>query len=281
MKFNIVGIQRSGTFYTSSLIEKNFGLTQNNPDSPKDGQATYKHSIKPFEMTCSTFVIYKPIYHWLESIIFRQAQFARIIENTLKHDESRYVHATQEIRIGKDTSLNKLVNLYRQFYENWVLDASANNRQYLFAIRYSDLLTETSRVETLKKIKRRFGFLKTDAYVNSDWGDVSFSREPFRKKEGYQTKMEHYYLNQPKGNQLDDEQIRVVDEIIDPAFRSLLAARTDSCSPGESGREHRCRGVNHPPETPKRDKICHPVPKVDDALTIRPIIDRIDRISQD
>ena len=138
----VFGLHRSGTNYLTSLLNVNFKkIIQVN----SDGNYTplWKHSVV-VDSTIGdypTFVIYKNPYTWVESIIKRKQDDGHNIMLASKYlphyvDEHRYIKTDSDLSYydGK-ISFERLLNIYRQFHENWVLNfcAIAVVRKYFHA----------------------------------------------------------------------------------------------------------------------------------------------------
>lgn len=218
MEFNLFGIHRSGTYYLTSLIGKNFNGIKTNI-----GRDDHKHILNKIETSLPTFIIYKPVYQWVESIVIRKPIFCSYV-NSLEIDKSRMIYPDNSIKINDSLcDIVRLVNTYRQFYENWVIN---NKNENLFVIRYIDLLQEDKRNKILNDINDRFNFQHDGEFINVDWGFVKLSNENYRKENDYHEQMLSYYLNDV-GLQLDEYTKNSIDQIITNDFKQQLLLKTN------------------------------------------------------
>lgn len=98
-KFELYGLQRTGTTWVKNFLELNFECEEAN--------TSWKHSIQPPTLQHPTCVMFKSPYTWVESILFREPA-----DLPAKYPEV----------LGKgegDINIKKLVELYSLFYNNW------------------------------------------------------------------------------------------------------------------------------------------------------------------
>ena len=215
----VFGLHRSGTNYLTSLLNVNFKkIIQVN----SDGNYTplWKHSVV-VDSTIGdypTFVIYKNPYTWVESIIKRKQDDGYNIMLASKYlphyvDENRYIKTDSDLSYydGK-ISFERLLNIYRQFHENWVLNFPKQNN--LFVISYEDLLIEEKRNKILDIIGKKFNWDSPNNWLNSEPGTIPLSKD-------YSHERGEYYLNE-KPRDLTIEEIEMIDKIIDEEFKLKL-----------------------------------------------------------
>lgn len=215
----VFGLHRSGTNYLTSLLNVNFKkIIQVN----SDGNYTplWKHSVV-VDSTIGdypTFVIYKNPYTWVESIIKRKQDDGHNIMLASKYlphyvDENRYIKTDSDLSYydGK-ISFERLLNIYRQFHENWILNFPKQNN--LFVISYEDLLIKEKRDKILDIIGKKFNWVSPDIWLNSEPGAVPLSKD-------YSHERGEYYLN-GKPKELSIEEIEMIDTIIDESFKIKL-----------------------------------------------------------
>lgn len=215
----VFGLHRSGTNYLTSLLNVNFKkIIQVN----SDGNYTplWKHSVV-VDSTIGdypTFVVYKNPYTWVESIIKRRQDDGHNIMLASKYlphyvDENRYIKTDSDLSYydGK-ISFERLLNIYRQFHENWILNFPKQNN--LFVISYEDLLIKEKRDKILDIIGKKFNWVSPDIWLNSEPGAVPLSKD-------YSHERGEYYLN-GKPKELSIEEIEMIDTIIDESFKIKL-----------------------------------------------------------
>lgn len=231
--FYIVGLHRSGTNYLKHLLYGNFECIEKN--TQLNYSEFWKHSVNTFKSTNKDFpyiIIYKPIYQWVESIIYRKPDYGiNVLRQTL--DEDRYIKVEQDIEVTEfKYSLSDLVNLYRQTYENWIINSPEEIRNNSYVINYKDLIDDDKRLMILNQIKNKFNFNSRGPYVNISWGNVSQSTELWRRDKDYDKKMKDYYLNN-NGLELDESHIKLIDKIIDKDFKESLDNHTNILNDGK------------------------------------------------
>ncbi len=215
----VFGLHRSGTNYLTSLLNVNFKkIIQVN----SDGNYTplWKHSVV-VDSTIGdypTFVVYKNPYTWVESIIKRRQDDGHNIMLASKYlphyvDENRYIKTDSDLSYydGK-ISFERLLNIYRQFYENWILNFPKQNN--LFVISYEDLLIKEKRDKILDIIGKKFNWDSPNNWLNSEPGTIPLSKD-------YTHERGEYYLN-GKPKELSIEEIEMIDTIIDESFKIKL-----------------------------------------------------------
>lgn len=215
----VFGLHRSGTNYLTSLLNVNFKkIIQVN----SDGNYTplWKHSVV-VDSTIGdypTFVIYKNPYTWVESIIKRRQDDGHNIMLASKYlphyvDENRYIKTDSDLSYydGK-ISFERLLNIYRQFHENWILNFPKQNN--LFVISYEDLLIKEKRDKILDIIGKKFNWDSPNNWLNSEPGTIPLSKD-------YSHERGEYYLN-GKPKELSIEEIEMIDTIIDESFKIKL-----------------------------------------------------------
>lgn len=217
----VFGIHRSGTNYLLSLLNKNFKKIIH---ANSDGNYTplWKHSVVVDSQIGNypTFVIFKDPYTWVESIIKRRVDDGHNIMLAsvyLPHyvDTNRYIKSDYDYKYyNNKISLERLLNIYRQFYENWMLNFPQEKQENLFIISYEDLLIEEKRINILEKIAKKYGWVLPDKWVNADAGTIPLSKE-------YTDDMAKYYLER-KPTELTKEEVLMIDNIIDIDFRTKL-----------------------------------------------------------
>jgi hypothetical protein len=111
-------------------------------------------------------------------------------------------------------SFEKLINVYKQFHENWMINFPNKFKKNLFLISYEDLLNEEKRNKILSIIGERFNWKSPDNWENMNPGSIPLSRE-------YTQEMGEYYLNE-KPRDLTIEEIEIIDKIIDEEFKLKL-----------------------------------------------------------
>jgi hypothetical protein len=218
----LFGLHRSGTNYFSSILDlnfRNFKLLNEN----KNFAETWKHSIKvPEKMeNVPVFIIYKSIYTWLESVIFRRpSDGEHLINSTKEHenilDRNRIVETKNDFLFyNEKISLNLLTNCYKQFIENWVFNFNNKN---VFIVKYEDLLIKEKRENILEKIKKKYNWGEYKKYKN-EWRNPEKGTVPLSKE--YNDDFEKYYL---KGDakQLKEEHFLLINEIIGKQFKERL-----------------------------------------------------------
>lgn len=183
------GLQRSGTNYLEQLLKLNFGIQKANRN---------KHSvIVPNNYTDSnlpTFVIYKNIYTWLESICMRNRVDWLKIQLMYPADEP----ISSDLKLGGLNIIN-IAKTYYTFLKNW-------EKEPVYFIKYEDLLFKDSREKILNDIEKKFNLRrKNNKWLNVDYGKVSQSPN-------YNSQIENYYKNmQPK--YLNEFQINKIKQI--------------------------------------------------------------------
>jgi len=215
----VFGLHRSGTNYLTSLLNVNFKkIIQVN----SDGNYTplWKHSVV-VDSTIGdypTFVVYKNPYTWVESIIKRRQDDGHNIMLASKYlphyvDENRYIKTDSDLSYydGK-ISFERLLNIYRQFHENWILNFPKQNN--LFVISYEDLLIKEKRDKILDIIGKKFNWDSPNNWLNSEPGTIPLSKD-------YSHERGEYYLN-GKPKELSIEEIEMIDTIIDESFKIKL-----------------------------------------------------------
>ena len=215
----VFGLHRSGTNYLTSLLNVNFKkIIQVN----SDGNYTplWKHSVV-VDSTIGdypTFVVYKNPYTWVESIIKRRQNDGHNIMLASKYlphyvDENRYIKTDSDLSYydGK-ISFERLLNIYRQFHENWILNFPKQNN--LFVISYEDLLIKEKRDKILDIIGKKFNWDSPNNWLNSEPGTIPLSKD-------YTHERGEYYLN-GKPKELSIEEIEMIDTIIDESFKIKL-----------------------------------------------------------
>jgi hypothetical protein len=235
MKYTIFGLPRSGTFYLQSLFEKNFESITTYVKNKHSDKTWVKHSGNPIYMTPITFFIYKPIYQWVESVSFRNTQFAKFINYRYEYfDKTQFIKTDNDFMMGGYElfycSLNKMTNVYREFNNRWILNTPSEIKDGFFVINYRDLIDETSRNQTLELINQRFNLGHSGPYLNSDWGTVPFSKEPLRINPDYVLDTTDYYLNN-KIKYLNDDHINIIDTVVTSDFIQSIQNKTNSVSP--------------------------------------------------
>jgi len=216
----VFGIHRSGTNYLMNLLNRNFGKIHEK-NTNNNYQPRWKHSVVVDELEdYPVFVIYKNVYTWVESILKRKCDDGHNIMLSVKYlphyiDESRYIKLDDDVLYCDDrVSFEKLINVYRQFYENWMVNFPDEYKKNLFLISYEDLLVEEKRNQILSIIGERFNWKSPENWINMNPGSVPLSRE-------YTQEMGEYYLNE-KPRDLTIEEIEMIDKIIDEDFKLKL-----------------------------------------------------------
>lgn len=226
-KFYTVGLHRSGTNYIKELLFRNFHCSQINTEA--NYSQYWKHSINVFEnydKTLPFIIIYKPVYQWVESIIYRKPEYG---VNMLRQelDKNRYIKVENDITPTVfDYTLSSLVNLYKQTYENWIINAPETLHKNSFIINYVDLLDDTKRIDILNKIKDKYNMKTKGDFNNVPWGYVSQSTQDWRKDKEYSQNMKDYYFN-GKGLKLTEKEYKIIDTIIDNNFKIKLKNLTE------------------------------------------------------
>ena len=216
----IFGIHRRGTNYLINLLNRNFGKIHEK-NTNNNYQPLWKHSIVVDELEdYPVFVIYKNVYTWVESILKRKCGDGHNIMLSVKYlphyiDESRYIKLVDDVMYCDGmVSFEKLINVYRQFHENWMINFPNKFKKNLFLISYEDLLNEEKRNQILSIIGERFNWKSPDNWENMNPGSIPLSRE-------YTQEMGEYYLNE-KPRDLTIEEIKIIDKIIDEEFKLKL-----------------------------------------------------------
>ena len=202
-----------------SLLNSNFGkIHEKNINN--NYQPLWKHSVVVDSNIGDypTFVIYKNPYTWVESIIKRKQDDGHNIMLASKYlphyvDKNRYIKTDSDLSYydGK-ISFERLLNIYRQFHENWILNFPKQNN--LFVISYEDLLIEEKRNKILGIIGEKFNWDSPNNWLNSEPGTIPLSKD-------YSHERGEYYLNE-KPRDLTIEEIEMIDKIIDEEFKLKL-----------------------------------------------------------
>ena len=176
----IFGLQRSGTNFLQTLIERNFDKTLLN-----NQKVSWKHSIEDpikYDKNLPTIVIHKNPYTWVESVCLRNKVDWQKTQRKYPSEEA----TTPEFTIGpRKMNLTNLVLTYKEFHENWLYREDIPS--YMF-IKYEDLLIPEERVKILERISEAFGWArKSNEWIIPQAGNVSQSRD-------YNTDREKYYI---------------------------------------------------------------------------------------
>lgn len=196
-RFYIFGLQRSGTNYLQSLVEKNyFTRCANNQ------KHVWKHSIsipKRLSPTLPVFVIHKSPYTWVESLAFRN-------DVDWKKTQKTYLDWDNSNRIGPNKlNIKDLCETYNHFYNTWLSEFHSKNK---IVVRYEDLLDIKTRNKCLVDSAKRFKFReKQKLIVDVTPGSVSQSKS-------YSHKMSDYYTEM-KPQHLSDKTIDIMRTILD------------------------------------------------------------------
>ena len=107
-KFELYGLQRTGTTWVKNFLELNFECQEAN--------TSWKHSIQPPVLQHPTCVIFKSPYTWVESILFREpADLPVRYPEVLAAGQHMSYNSYGECNIN----IKRLVELYSLFYNNW------------------------------------------------------------------------------------------------------------------------------------------------------------------
>lgn len=179
----IAGLQRSGTNYTQSLINKNVDVNVFWGDfnfSEKDNAGIlWKHNIQPLSTEIiekysidGIILVIKNPYSWIESIVYRN--HIDIIES---FNNKFSIIEDLSGKIYRNTikfNITNLARLYKSFYMNWL-----NYDSYL--IRYEDLLS--NKEFQLNKFSKAFGLNVNNRIIDIENVDESsdFKRDRIDK----------------------------------------------------------------------------------------------------
>lgn len=188
-KFELYGLQRSGTTWVKNFLELNFECTEDN--------TSWKHSIQPPVLRYPACVILKSPYTWVESILFREpADLPVRYPEVLTTGQSMFHNSYGECNIN----IEKLVELYSLFYNNW---ASVVDQVFV----YEDLLdNEDLQVQAGESL----GLVRK----NQPWEEPplgTFMQEAFTKD------MYPYYKSQRPGR-LEDNHVQLISKIMPVDF---------------------------------------------------------------
>jgi hypothetical protein len=180
MKFNIFGLQRSGTTFLEFLLKDNFVCEVANGSN-------WKHTLTRVESDYITFNIYKNPYTWIESVVFRDPADLLLTSPSLL-DEG--------YNIGHDrVNLELLAKLYNNYALSWYDECTF--------VRYEDLILQESRNNFLNHLP--FERL-SDTYNIPDAGSLFMS-------EGFDNKSIPYYVD-GKPTRLTDTEIKLINKNI-------------------------------------------------------------------
>ena len=161
MSIRIFGIQRSGTNYTESLIDRltPLAVTAGNPDTNY-----WKHSYSPeseflFRHDIHIVIVKHP-FKWLESLHRYNADLAlrsgEYEENFFNNEAVRKAskHIIYDKR-NQPTAIEGAANLYNTFYNRWFEFSTQNNAIPTYLIRYEDIIRNPTKF--LRSLQRRIG----------------------------------------------------------------------------------------------------------------------------
>lgn len=205
--YYIFGIQRSGTNYLETLIEKNFSVRKNNPST-----RCWKHSIDMpagLDPKQPIIVIHKNPYLWVESIAWRN-RVDWIKTQTMY--PATDVADDQRMMIGENGKQMNLINLtktYKHFYNTWFINPDDMIKETRLVIRYEDLLENEKRGKILGKIHKIFNFRRKTNPLHQGWanpriGTISQSRDYNATRHHYYTQMKPKYLKPHHIAQMND-----------------------------------------------------------------------------
>jgi len=205
--FYTQGLQRSGTNYLQTLVEKNFKDVRLNRDFPSE---FWKHAIDMPESQyiCPTtflFVVHKNPYTWIESL-FK-------IDIGWKQKQTTYdASVGPEEHMIDGWNIVSLAKTYKHFHNTWIWKLDKRFHHRSLDVRYEDLLVTDDRNMILSEIQKRFGPEKRGRWINPSIVPMSGS---------FTNKMQDYYL---KGipEKLSDFHIDLINETIgEDKIRSL------------------------------------------------------------
>ena len=221
MSYLLVGLQRSGTNLTETIMKDNYSVDSARYD-PEGLGSHWKHRLNaPKEILYNNvIIIHKNPYTWIESIAFRDSVDFKSSQRTFPADE---VHEDPDYMIGSPwvvkhrKNLFNLINLAKTwdaFHTNWVLNNDLEDKN-LVIVKYEDLLEEDKRGDLIRSIGSSFNYKqKTSKIIFPDKGSVAGSKR-------YNSEIEDYYkLGMPKN--LTKKQIDAVNKTINPKIMNVL-----------------------------------------------------------
>lgn len=202
MNYFDFGLQRSGTNFIETIINRNFnGKRQNRAN------ASWKHFIDPPKQWTAqhpTFLIYKNPYTWVESICFR---------NTVDWIKTQKTYPVTEgqpdlVAGPKNINVEALAKTYRHWHDKWILNPKPKaNYENVYVIKYEDLLEVETRNKILDDISQKFNVKrKHSSWAIPNKGAVSQSKD-------YTDDREKYYLEM-KPQKLLPRHIRAINNIL-------------------------------------------------------------------
>jgi len=184
-KFELYGLQRTGTTWVKNFLELNFECKEDN--------TYWKHTLYPKELQHPTCVIFKSPYTWIESIVYREpADLPTRYPDVLISGNHMIDNSYGECNVN----IEKLVELYSIFYNNW-----ASIADQIFV--YEDLL---DNIDLQIEAGKSLGLERKDA----EWEDPPlgiFMQEAFTKD------MYPYYKAQTP-ERLEGIHIELINNII-------------------------------------------------------------------
>lgn len=205
-RYQLFGLQRSGTNYLQQLLEQNFRVQGLN--THKD---VWKHNVtipQKYNASYPSILIVKHPYTWVESLcernpvdwLKRQKKFpASLDEKGMTFGKNRF-------------NVRQLAKTYAYFFSTWFSEVD-------FIIRYEDLLFKDRREKILSQLQEKYNWKRKESYwVNPgriyQSGDYNMGREKYYKA------MKPMNLNEFQIKAINDElenEMRVLSFPIIPA----------------------------------------------------------------
>lgn len=183
--FFVFGLQRTGTNYMQTLMEKNFIEGHTRAAWKHKLQVHKEHKLDAKIKDRAILIIHKNPYTWIESITKRKrVDFAK----TQKTFPCKQFETNEEELLAiNGINLAALAKTWQAHYNNWILNAPDYINRDSTIIRYEDLLDKKTREEILEFIEHKYSFTrKTEEWINPNTVHMSST---------FDEKKRIYYLN--------------------------------------------------------------------------------------
>lgn len=199
--FLIAGLQRSGTNYIETLLNKNI-------DNTKFGWEDWywKHNINPPSLALfrqhnlrGIILCVKNPFAWVESICFRESSDlydAYGVYYDMNDKSSLYFENN-----GMIFNVKALIKLYNEYYNNWVNAPNLN----IYTIKYEDILKEPTKVIT--EFKERYNL-----QFKNDELDTIVANLP--SSNNWDFSLKEFYVNY-RLKYLDNKQLDYIAQLLD------------------------------------------------------------------
>lgn len=199
--FLIAGLQRSGTNYIETLLNKNI-------DNTKFGWEDWywKHNINPPSLALfrqhnlrGIILCVKNPFAWVESICFRES--ADLYEAYGVYYDMNDKSSLYFENNGMIFNVKALIKLYNEYYNNWVNAPNLN----IYTIKYEDILKDPTKVIT--EFKERYNLQFKNEELDTIVANLPMSNN-------WDFSLKEFYVNY-RLKYLDNQQLDYIAQLLD------------------------------------------------------------------